>query len=80
MLDVAQGYRQRKINEAEGDASRFTQVAAEFNKAIDVNGRRLYVETMEEILPNIRKLIVDRSGNLDLTIIRKGAEPATPKQ
>jgi len=76
MLDVARAYRQRKIDEAHGDASRFTQVAAEYEKAIDVNGRRLYVETMEEILPKIRKLLVDRSGNLDLTIIRKGNAPA----
>jgi len=30
------------------------------------------VETMEQILPKIRKLIVDKGGNLDLTIIRKG--------
>lgn len=77
-LEAAQGYRERKINEALGDAARFSQVAAEYERAADVNGRRLYVETMEEILPKVRKLIIDKSGNLDLTIIRKGAEPASP--
>jgi membrane protease subunit HflK len=80
MLEIAQGYRLRKINEAQGDASRFTQVAVEYARAREVNGRRLYVEAMEEILPKMRKLIVDKSGNLDLTIIRKGAEPAAPRQ
>jgi membrane protease subunit HflK len=60
------------VNEAQGDASRFTQVAAEYAKASEVNGRRLYLETMEQILPRIKKLIVDQNGNLDLTIIRKG--------
>ncbi len=71
-LESAQGYRRRKMDEAEGDASRFTQVAREYAKASEVNGQRLYLETMEAILPKIRKLIVDKNGNLDLTIIRKG--------
>jgi membrane protease subunit HflK len=72
LLESAQGYRQRKIDEAQGDASRFTQVAAEYSKASEVNGQRLYLETMEIILPKIKKLIVDNKGNLDLTIVRKG--------
>jgi membrane protease subunit HflK len=72
LLEAAQGYRRRKIDEAEGDAARFTQVAQEYAKASEVNGQRLYLETMEVILPKIRKLIVDKNGNLDLTIIRKG--------
>ncbi|MEZ5355134.1 MAG: FtsH protease activity modulator HflK [Bryobacteraceae bacterium] len=72
MLESAQGYRQTKINEALGDASRFTQVAAEYGRAEAVNGRRLYAETLEIILPRIRKMFVDSRGNLDLTIVRKG--------
>jgi membrane protease subunit HflK len=72
LLEAAQGYRQRKIDEAQGDASRFTQVAGEYAKASQVNGERLYLETMEAILPKIKKLIVDNKGNLDLTIIRRG--------
>ena len=75
MVEAASGYKQKKINEALGDASRFIQVAAEYARASDVNGRRLYAETMELVMPKIRKLIVDNNGNLDLTIIRKG-EPS----
>jgi membrane protease subunit HflK len=71
LVAAAQAYRERKINEAQGDASRFTQVAEEYAKASEVNGERLYLETMETILPRIKKLIVDNRGNLDLTIIRK---------
>ncbi|MFN7924410.1 MAG: hypothetical protein U0Q16_30180 [Bryobacteraceae bacterium] len=41
-----------------------------------MNGRRLYAETMEAILPKIKKLVVDSRGNLDLTILRKGEEAA----
>ena len=79
LLDAAQGFRQRKINEAQGDAARFIQVAEEYGRASEVNGRRLYLETLEQVLPRIRKLIVDSSGNLDLTIIRKGVEPPLQK-
>ena len=76
MLEEAEGYRQKKINEALGDAARFNQIAAEYAKAEHVTGERLYLETMEQVLPKIRKLIVDQNGNLDLTIIRKGDPPA----
>jgi membrane protease subunit HflK len=71
LLEEARAYKLRKINEAYGDAARFLQVAAEYERAAQVNGRRLYVETMEQILPKIKKLLVDRNGNLDLTIVRK---------
>jgi membrane protease subunit HflK len=71
LIEASEAYKQRKINEAQGDASRFTEVAAEYAKASDVNGRRLYAEAMEQILPKIKKLIVEKNGNLDLTIIHK---------
>ena len=79
MRESAQGYRQRKINEAQGDDARFIQVADEYARASDVNGHRLYVETLEQVLPRIRKMFVDKNGNLDLTIIRKGEAPPAAK-
>jgi modulator of FtsH protease HflK len=77
LVESAQAYRTSRINEAAGDAARFTAVAAEYAKAPQVTGSRLYIETLEQILPKIRKLIVDPKGNLDLSIIRKG-EPRNP--
>ena len=74
MLEQAEAYKESRINQAQGDAARFTEVAAEYVKASEINGQRLYLETMEEILPKIKKLIVDKNGNLDLTIIRKGEQ------
>ena len=71
MLEESQGYREKKINEAAGDASRFTQLVAESSKAGQVTGRRLYLETMEQVLPRIRKVMIDQNGTLDLTIVRK---------
>jgi membrane protease subunit HflK len=77
LLSEAEAFRHRTVNEAAGDAARFNQVAAEYSRAADVNGRRLYLEAMEVVLPSIRKLIVDKSGNLDLNIIRRGESPGT---
>ena len=80
MLEAAQAHKQRKINESLGDAARFIQVADEYGRAAEINGRRLYIETMEQILPKIRKLVVDSRGNLDLTILKKGITDETPKK
>jgi modulator of FtsH protease HflK len=77
LLEAAEGYKQRKINEATGDASRFAQLSAEHSKAAAVTSHRLYIEAMEQILPKIKKTIVDRQGNnLDMTIIRRDRPPA----
>lgn len=76
LLQEAYAYRQRKIERAKGEVAWFLQVAREYERAREIHSRRLYVETMEQILPKIRKLVVDSQGNLDLTIIRKGAPPA----
>src|SRR5262249_17024970 len=70
LAESAAAYRQAKVNEALGDAARFSAIEAEYAKAAGVTGHRLYLEAMEEILPKIRKLIVDSSGNIDLSIIR----------
>ena len=73
MLLASQGYRERKIQEAEGDAARFKKLAAEYSSNPDVTRSRLFLEAMEEVLPRLRKTIVDESGNLDLTLIHRGS-------
>jgi modulator of FtsH protease HflK len=80
MTEAAEAYKQSRINEAKGDAARFNALAAEYAKAAEVTSRRLYLEAMEQVLPKIRKLIVDGNGKVDLSIIRKGdPQPAAPK-
>ena len=75
MLEESQGYKERVINQAQGDAARFTALAREHRRNPGVTESRLYLETMEEILPRLRKTIVDDQGNLDLTIIRRRGAP-----
>jgi len=59
VLEQAEGYRARVVNEAEGEASRFSAVLGEYLKAPEVTRRRLYIETMEEVLGNVDKMIID---------------------
>lgn len=60
----AKAYKARVIDEAEGDASRFSQLLAEYEKAPKVTRDRLYLETVENVLANNRKIMIDvKSGN-----------------
>jgi membrane protease subunit HflK len=76
----ADGYRLKRINEAEGDASRFNALFEEYSKAPEVTRRRIYLETMQEILPGIRsKIIVDEQSQGILPLLnldaQKGEKP-----
>jgi len=56
----ADGYRIKRVNEAEGDALRFNANLVEYLRAPEVTRRRIYLETLQEVLPDIRsKIIVD---------------------
>lgn len=55
----AQGYRDAKVADAEGEAARFTALLEEYRKAPEVTRKRLYLETMEEVLPSVEKIIVE---------------------
>ncbi len=62
ILEEAEGYRARVVNEAQGEASRFTSVLAEYQKAPEVTRQRLYLETMENVLGQVDKVILDEQG------------------
>ena len=65
LIREAEAYREERIKRAEGDASKFRSVLAEYRKAKNVTEKRLYLETMEQILPGIEKVILDeKAGNL----------------
>ena len=64
LLEEAEGYRARVINEAEGEASRFKAVLEEYRKAPEVTRKRLYLETMEQVLGDVDKVILsDQNGS-----------------
>ncbi|MDE2905399.1 MAG: FtsH protease activity modulator HflK [Acidobacteriota bacterium] len=56
----AEGYALDRVNRSRGDAVRFTAIVEEYEEAPEVTRRRLYLETMQRILPQVgRKLYVD---------------------
>jgi membrane protease subunit HflK len=62
LLEEAEGYRAQVVNLAEGEASRFSSVLAEYQKAPEVTRKRLYLETLEEVLGQVDKVILDDKG------------------
>jgi membrane protease subunit HflK len=73
IVRVAEGYREEKIKRAEGDAKRFLQQYQEYKKAPDITRKRIYLETMEKILPDINKVIMgNKKGGNVLPILPLG--------
>ena len=66
MIRGAEGFRESRIKRAEGDVAKFNAVLKEYRKAKDITRERLYLETMEKVLPGVEKVIVpDKdSGNM----------------
>jgi membrane protease subunit HflK len=66
----ADGYRLKRINEAEGDAARFSALLAEYSKAPEVTRRRIYLETLQEVMPSLRStIIVDEQARSILPLL-----------
>ena len=71
----ADGYRLKRINEAEGDAARFSALLAEYSKAPEVTRRRIYIETLQDVMPGIRsKIIVDEQTRGILPLLNLSAQ------
>ena len=62
ILEEAGAYRDEVVSRAKGDAARFTQLLGEYSKAPKVTRNRLYIETMEQMLTNSSKVLVDVDG------------------
>ena len=76
----ADGYRLKRINEAEGDVARFSALLAEYSKAPEVTRRRIYIETLQDVMPTIRStIIVDEQSHSILPLLnldsQQGARP-----
>ncbi|MCD6129391.1 MAG: FtsH protease activity modulator HflK [Deltaproteobacteria bacterium] len=70
IVNEALAYKEAKIKGAKGDTSRFIQILKEYRKAKDITKTRLYIETMEEVLPSVKKIIIeDKTGKNVLPIL-----------
>ncbi len=84
LLEQAEGYRAQVVNEAAGEASRFTAVLGEYLKAPEVTRKRLYLETMEQVLGSVSIILLDENQGgqgvvpyLPLNELRRAPAPSS---
>jgi membrane protease subunit HflK len=65
-IEDASGYRDEVVARAEGEAQRFGKLVAEYRKAPEVTRERLYIDTMQEVLSNTSKVLVDGNKGQNL--------------
>ncbi len=70
-IQQAEGYATERVNNAEGEAARFTALYNEFIKAPEVTKRRIYLETMSHVIPDIGNVVItDQKGNNVLPLLQ----------
>ena len=69
LIEEANGYRQRVLANAEGEASRFRQVVTEYSKAPAVTRDRLYLDTVQQVLSSTSKVMVDAKAGSNLLFL-----------
>lgn len=75
VIKEAEGYQIKRINQAQGDTNAFLAILEEYKKAQDVTRRRLYLETMAEILPKCEKLyLIDEKQKSILPFLNLGSK------
>lgn len=74
-ISEAEGYATQRVNEAEGDAAKFNALFAEYRNAPEVTRRRIYLETLREVLPRLeKKVIIDEDASHLLPLLQLGGE------
>jgi membrane protease subunit HflK len=79
MVNEAEGYAEARLKESEGETQRFTLLRDEYAKAPEVTRKRLYLETLEAVLPNIEKYVVEGGSGTGALPILQLKQP-TPTQ
>jgi len=75
MILSAEGYALDRVNRSKGEVAKFEALLAEYRKAPDVTRRRLYIETMRDVLPKLdRRVIIDDSVRGILPLLDLGKE------
>lgn len=69
VIEEANAYQAQMIAQAEGDASRFTQVLTEYRRSPNIMRERMYLDTIESIMKNVSKVIVDVEGGNNMLFL-----------
>ena len=76
LVESAEAYKQGRIAEAEGENAKFLSLLTEYQKAPEITRKRLYLETMEEVLSKSETIIVEPGSVVPyLPLDRKGRTP-----
>ena len=82
-VQKSEGYALDRVNRAQGEVSKFNDLYAEYIKAPEVTKTRIFLETMEDIIPKMgQKIITDEKGNSVIPLLQlqmNGAKVTTPK-
>ncbi len=79
VVQEAMGYRIDRVNRAKGDSARFLSLWEEYRRAPEVTRRRLYLETMTEVLPRVgRKYVLDQDQRGILPLLELGGKGGAP--
>ena len=74
-IQEAEGYAANRVNVAEGDATLFREVLAAYRRAPVVTRRRIYLETMQSVLPQVKhKIVIDSDMKGILPLLSLGGE------
>jgi membrane protease subunit HflK len=78
MISEAQGYATKRVNEAQGDVAKFVALFKEYEKSPEVTRRRIYLETMEKVMPQLGKtIVIDEGANQVLPLLPLGTNGLT---
>ena len=70
-ISEAEGYALKRVNQAQGDADKFNAIRAEYQKAKEVTRQRLYLETMQQVLPQVKEIyVIDDKANTPIPILQ----------
>ena len=67
-VNEALAFREQRVNAARGDAERFARLAAEHRREPRLMESRLYLETIERVLPRVRRYVLDQGGDTSLPL------------
>ena len=83
IIQEAEGYAIERVNRAEGDVARFNAILKQYVSAKEVTRTRMYVETLTNVLPNVRDIVVidpSKSGMVPLLNLGDALSPSLGKK
>ncbi|WP_419175629.1 FtsH protease activity modulator HflK [Desulfosediminicola sp.] len=77
IMEEARGYAAERLNEANGQTDRFLSILKEYEKSPEVTRTRMYIETMQDVLPNVESVyIIDENQQSPIPLLNIGSSPA----